>query len=77
MGGGDLETAFEAVQSGKAETVIILEMICSAELRAAAINSFLYGAAHVIGSDYLANADFGECRLVFPAATFAEASGPW
>jgi NADH-quinone oxidoreductase subunit G len=75
MGGGDLETAFEAVQRGKAETVIILENDLFRRTEAAAINSFLSGAAHVIALDYLANGTTENAELVFPAATFAEASG--
>lgn len=75
MGGGSLDAAFTAVQSGTADTVIILENDLYRRADAGAVNAFLDAARHVVAIDYLAHATTSKAEVVLPAATFAEGDG--
>ena len=75
MGGSPLSAAFQAVNDGRAETVIILENDLYRRAPSAEVDSFLKAAAHVIVLDHLANATTERAELVLPAGTFAESDG--
>jgi NADH-quinone oxidoreductase subunit G len=75
MGGLDLNAAFEAVKSGKADTVIILENDLYRRADAQAVDAMLQKARHVIVVDHQQTATTAKAHLVLPAATFAEAAG--
>ncbi len=75
MGGNSLEAAFQAVRDGRAETVVILENDLFRRAEAAPVSAFLETAKHVIVLETLANATTAKAEVVFPAGTFAEASG--
>jgi NADH-quinone oxidoreductase subunit G len=75
LGGGSLSTAFEAVQNGEADTVIILENDLYRRADAGAVRGFLDGCRHVIAIDQLAHGTTEHAEVVFPAGTFAEADG--
>jgi NADH-quinone oxidoreductase subunit G len=75
MGGADLQAAFEAVQSGAAETVIILENDLYRRAATTIVDAFLEAARHVILLDHLKNATSAKAEVILPVATFAESDG--
>jgi NADH-quinone oxidoreductase subunit G len=75
IGGGSLDAAFNAVQAGTAETVVILENDLYRRADAAAVKAFLDAAKHVVVIDHLAHATTTHAEVVLPAATFAEGDG--
>jgi NADH-quinone oxidoreductase subunit G len=75
MGGCPLSAAFQAVQDGRADTVIILENDLYRRAPASAVDAFLNKAAHVIVLDHLANPTTAQAELALPAGTFAESDG--
>jgi NADH-quinone oxidoreductase subunit G len=75
MGGGSLGAAFKAVQEGAADTVLILENDLYRRADAAAVDSCLDAARHVIVIDHLAHATTRKAEVTLPAATFAEGDG--
>ena len=75
MNGLALSPAFDAVRSGHADTVIILENDLYRRAPAVEVDAFLAAARHVIVLDHLANATTAKAELVLPAATFAESDG--
>ena len=75
LGGLGLEAAFDAVKSGAAETVVILENDLHRRADATAVDAFLGAAKHVVVIDHLAHASGERADVVLPAATFAEGDG--
>jgi NADH-quinone oxidoreductase subunit G len=75
MGAAPLERAFEAIQSGAADTVVILENDLYRRAPPEAVDRFLSTAPHVIVLDHLTNATTARAGLVLPAGTFAESDG--
>jgi NADH-quinone oxidoreductase subunit G len=75
MGGARLEAAVEAVRSGAADTVLVLENDLYRRAERAAVEALLDGAARVIVIDALATATTAKAEVVLPAGTFAEADG--
>ena len=75
MDAQSLKTVVDAVQSGRADTVIILENDLYRRADAAVVNALFEAAKHVIVIDHLTTATSDRAELVLPAATFAEASG--
>jgi NADH-quinone oxidoreductase subunit G len=75
LGGGSLEAALQAVQSGTAETVIILENDLYRRTDAATVQAFFRACPHVIVLDHLRHATAEQAEVVLPAGTFAEADG--
>ncbi len=73
--GSPLTAAFEAVKSGRADTVIILENDLYRRAPAAEVDAFLAAAKHVIVLDHLANQTTEKAELQLPAGTFAESDG--
>jgi NADH-quinone oxidoreductase subunit G len=75
MGGGTLSEAVEAVRSGAAETVIVLENDLYRRAPAEAVDALFRAAKHVIVLDHLENGTTAQADLVLGAATFAEGDG--
>ena len=70
-----LKAVMDAVQSGRADTVIILENDLFRRASSAAVIALFERAKHIIVIDHLTTATSERAELVLPAATFAEASG--
>lgn len=77
MGGSGLGEAKQALQSGAAETVIILENDLYSRAGAEFVDELLDHAAHVVVIDHSHNETTKRAELVLPAATFAETDGTW
>jgi NADH-quinone oxidoreductase subunit G len=75
MGGHPLSGAFEAVMSGQADTVIVLENDLYRRADAATVDAFLAKAAQVVALDFLANGTSDKAGIVLPVSTFAESDG--
>src|SRR5215471_1184563 len=75
LGGDSLEAAFQAVQNGTAETVIILENDLYRRTDAATVQAFLEACQHVIVLDHLIHTTAEQAEVVLPAGTFAETDG--
>jgi NADH-quinone oxidoreductase subunit G len=75
LGGGRLSAAFEAVQNGEADTVIILENDLYRRTDTGAVRRFFDTCQHIIAIDHLAHGTTERAEVVFPAGTFAEADG--
>ena len=70
-----LRAAFDAVEKGEADTVILLENDLFRRAEAARVDRFLEGCKRVIVLDQLFTPTAAKADLVLPAATFAEADG--
>ena len=75
IGGGTLAAAFEAVEDGSAETLIVLENDLYRRADRAIVDRCLDRARHVIVLDHLMNDAARKAAIVLPASTFAEADG--
>ncbi|PTX21438.1 NADH dehydrogenase subunit G [Pontibacter mucosus] len=75
LGGHKLESAFEAVMNGYADTVIILENDLYRRAGSATIDQFLKNCKQVIALDHLHNATTEKADILLPAAPFSEADG--
>jgi NADH-quinone oxidoreductase subunit G len=75
IGGGTLAAAFEAVEDGSAETLIVLENDLYRRAGRAIVDRCLDHARHVIVLDHLMNDTAHKAAIVLPAGTFAEADG--
>jgi NADH-quinone oxidoreductase subunit G len=75
MGGGTLHAAFEAVEKGDADTVVILENNLYQRAPAAAVDAFLAAARHAIVLDHIATPTGEKAEVVLPVGTFAESDG--
>ena len=70
-----LMAAFEAVEKGEADAVILLENDLFRRAEAARVDRFLEGCKRVIVLDQLFTPTAARADVVLPAATFAEADG--
>jgi NADH-quinone oxidoreductase subunit G len=75
MDAQSLEAVADAVQRGRADTVIILENDLYRRADAATVNALLEAAKHIIVIDHLTTATTDKAELILPAASCAEASG--
>ena len=75
LGGKGIEAAFQEVEEGRADTVIILENDLYRRANAPSVTAFLNAARHIIVLDHLANPVTAKAEVVLPASTFAEAGG--
>lgn len=75
LGGGTLEEAVAAVESGAADTVVILENNLYRRLEKGKVDRLLAGAKHIVVIDHTRNAVMDRAEVVLPAATFAEGDG--
>jgi NADH-quinone oxidoreductase subunit G len=74
-GGRGLDAAFDAVERGDADTVVVLENDLYRRGPADAVTRLLDRAAHVIVLDHLATPTTARADVVLPAGTFAENDG--
>ena len=72
---GGLETASDALGSGRADTVVILENDLFRRCPPGIVTPLLGGAKHTIALDHIENETTSLADLVLPAASFAESSG--
>jgi NADH-quinone oxidoreductase subunit G len=75
MGGGPLTAAAEALRSGAADTLVILENDLYRRAERTTIDALFAAAKHVIAIDHLVNLTTERAEIVLPAATFAEGDG--
>jgi NADH-quinone oxidoreductase subunit G len=75
MGAQRLEAVADALQNGRADTVIVLENDLYRRADAGLVDALFEAAKHVVVIDHLKTATSERAELVLPAATFAEASG--
>jgi NADH-quinone oxidoreductase subunit G len=75
LSGGRWSAAAEAVRSGSAETIIVLENDLFRRLGRSEAEALLQGAKTVIAIDHLANDTIQKAAIVLPASTFAEGDG--
>jgi NADH-quinone oxidoreductase subunit G len=75
IGGRDLEDAFEKIESGSADTVVILENDLYRHSDKAAVDKFLDKCKNVIVIDHLQNTANEKANVILPGATFAEGDG--
>ena len=77
MGGGRLQQAFEVINQGSADTVVILENELYLRASRQEVDQILATAAHVVVIDHLENDTAEKAELLLPAATFVESEGTW
>jgi NADH-quinone oxidoreductase subunit G len=75
MGGGALADAFAAIETGAAETVLVLENDLHRRAEPEAVERCLAPAPHLVVLDHLMTATARAAELALPAGTFAEADG--
>lgn len=75
MGGHRLNSAFDAVMHGHADTVIVMENDLYRHGKHAKVEAFLKKCKHVIVFDHSENATTQKASIVIPAGTFAESDG--
>ena len=75
MGGRRLQQAFEQINEGLADTVIILENDLYRRASPEKVDLFLETATHAVVIDSLDNQTTGQAELLLPTATFAESVG--
>ncbi|CAA9891647.1 NADH:ubiquinone oxidoreductase, chain G [Candidatus Methylobacter favarea] len=75
MGGGRLRQAFERINEGVADSVIVLENDLYRRAHSQTVDLFLQSAAHVVVMDSLRNKTAEQSELLLPTATFAESEG--
>jgi NADH-quinone oxidoreductase subunit G len=75
LGGGTLAEAFQAIEAGDAQALIVLENDLYRRAGGAAVDRCLDRARHVVVIDHLMNDTVRRAALVLPAGTFAETDG--
>ena len=75
MGGRSLEAAFQVIQDGTVDTLIVLETNLYRQASAEQVDAVLRNARHVIVLDHTAHRTTARADAVLPTATFAESSG--
>lgn len=75
LGGESVDAALDAVISGKADAMVILENDLYSRLPAAKVDAALAAAKVVIVADHQQTATSERAHLVLPAASFAEGDG--
>lgn len=75
IGGGNLDDAIDAVLSGEADTVVIVENDLYRRADRARVDALLETAKHVIVIDHTYTETAKKAEVVLPAATFAEGDG--
>jgi NADH-quinone oxidoreductase subunit G len=75
MGGHRLNSAFDAVMNGHADTVIVMENDLYRHGKNAKVDAFLKKCKHVIVFDHSETATTQKATIIIPAGTFAESDG--
>jgi len=77
LGGGTLEDAMAAVESGKVDTVVILENDLYRRAPRGWVDALLGRVRHVVVLDHIESETSARAELVLPAGTFAESDGTY
>jgi NADH-quinone oxidoreductase subunit G len=72
---GGIEAALDALQSGRADTVVIIENDLFRRVSLETALGLLDGVKHSVAIDHIITPTLSAADLVLPAATFSEASG--
>lgn len=75
MGGKSLESAFDSIQQGTADTIIILENDLYRRMDRSSVDALMAAARHVIVLDYLEHETTKQAQIAFSAGTFSESDG--
>lgn len=75
MGGNALDAAFQAVENGEADTVIIMENDLYRHSSKTVVDKFIFRCKNVIVLDHSHHATSANAHVLIPAGTFAEADG--
>ncbi|MEG1818920.1 NADH-quinone oxidoreductase subunit NuoG [Pseudomonas sp.] len=75
LGGDSLDAALDAVISGKADAIVVLENDLYSRVPAAKVDAALAAAKVVIVADHQKTRTVDRAHLVLPAASFAEGDG--
>jgi NADH-quinone oxidoreductase subunit G len=75
LGGGSLEGAREAIESGRADTAIVLENDLFSRAGEGAIKEILSRARHLVVLDHISSRTTEMAEVILPAATFAGGTG--
>ena len=75
FGGGSVDAALDALTTGKADAVVVLENDLYRRADAAKVDAALAAAKVVIVADHQQTATVDRAHLVLPAASFAEGDG--
>jgi NADH-quinone oxidoreductase subunit G len=75
VGGGTLQDAFEVVEQGAAETVIVLENDLYRRAERTAVDRCLDRARHVVVIDHMLHETARKAEIVLPAGAFTETEG--
>jgi len=70
-----VQDAFQAVQKGEADTVVVLENDLYRRAATSEVDAFLSECKHVVCIDHLETRTSGASEIVLPAGTFAESDG--
>ncbi len=77
IGGGSLAEAAQAIQSGQADTLIILENDLYRRAERASVEALLAAAEHIIVLDTLDNDTLRQAEVVLPAGAYVETDSTW
>lgn len=75
MGGGALADAFNAIENGDADTLIVLENDLYRRADRASVDRCITAARHIVVLDHTVTDTGRRANLLLPAGTFAEADG--
>jgi len=75
LGGKPLQQAFETIEQGQADSVVILDNDLYRRADSHEVDAFLQTARHVVAIDSMENKTTEKAELLLPAATFAESEG--
>jgi len=75
LGGGSVQAALQALQSGAAEALVVVENDLYRRADAAAVDAALAAAKTVVALDHQATATTAKAHYVLSAASFAEGDG--
>lgn len=75
LGGMSLDEALEAVRTGGADTVVVVENDLTSRLKEASFRALFDSTKHSIVLDFFRNRTTELAEIVLPVATFAESSG--
>ncbi len=75
LDGGDIEEAAAAIDSGEADTVVVVENDICRRLDQSLLQRLLATGVRIVALDHLRNRTTTRARVVLPAATYAESEG--
>jgi len=75
MGGQGIQAAFQAVQDGMVDTIVILENDLYRRGDTESLEKFFESGKHIVVLDHLPNLTTSRAEVVLPVSTFAEGDG--